>query len=243
MKRLLTLDPGNGCTGAALFEGGELRAAWALAPNVDPGPCPTCPSCRISPTCQHQAHRPGLIIGQIIASVPELRQVDVCAIERPAYWKDTPDMPGLLRLADLAGALQGAVLAAGVPLVLAYEPRAWKGMVAKDVHQREALAALTEAERRRLPRRPQTRRFQPDALDAAGLGLFILGRNGRFLADPASFAELVEPAPARGASKGRRKRGPVQGGLALFAHATGPGGTPAALHADDVDGLLPGEVP
>lgn len=164
--RLLTLDPGNGCTGAALFQAGELRAAWALCADLEVLPCLACPLCRTGASCQHQVHR--------------------CAPSWPACpsctrWTSAPSRPRPTGRA----------------------PRTWSACSPWPAPLASSWARC-----------------------------------------PADFAELVEPAPVRGrkrattttTGKGKGKgRAPVQGG---FTFATGPGGTPAALHADDVDGLL-----
>lgn len=211
---ILALDPGAR-TGAALFSGGQLVRAVCLLLNEPAAPCAVCLACRAQP-CVHRVQL-GALVRQLRAAVPELHQVDAAVIERPAWWKSsTPSAPALLALADVAGALQGAVLALGVPAVLAFAPRAWKGTTPKDEHQRGILASLDPAELEILPRAPRTGRYVSDPLDACGLGLFVLGRLGRWQSDPAAFAKLVDPAPARG--KKRRPAPPAQGGLALAYH-------------------------
>ena len=53
-------------------------------------------------------------------------------------------------------------------------PAQWKGQVPKAAHHKRIRAALSEAERALLPNASEH-----DALDAAGIGLFALGRTGR----------------------------------------------------------------
>jgi hypothetical protein len=53
-----------------------------------------------------------------------------------------------------------------------YKPRAWKGQVPKEIHHRRIRLALREPECRIVDALPRTR----DAMDAVGLGLFVLGR-------------------------------------------------------------------
>lgn len=216
--RLLALDPGA-MTGAALYEGGRLIWAAALAAEAPaPAPALPCPRCR-GAACSHVAVKPLALAAQLLARVPALRAVDLAVIERPAWWRSsTPNAPALLDLAMTAGALAGAAAALGLTVVW-YEPRAWKNIADKATHQAQTLAALAEEERAALPRAPRTGRFLPDPLDAAGLGLFLLARAGRWREDPADFAELVEPTPARGRKRRPRAGGPVQKGLAFDAPA------------------------
>lgn len=225
MRRLLGLDPGAS-TGVALFEDGRLVGAWALVGDDGPGPVPACPLCR-GRGCEHLAVKAGGLVAQLAARV-DMGSIDLAAIEVPAVWRNSPDLPGLLGLAQIAGAYVGALAAAGVPVILAYQPRQWKGALPKDQHQMRALACLTEAERALLPRAPKTRRYQPDALDAVALGGWLLRRTDRWLVSPQSFAAEVEPAPVRGR---KRRPPPAQEGLALGG--TGPGGSPNAFTAWD----------
>lgn len=232
MIRLLTIDPGTH-TGLALFRDGRLMSAHALAAPPETSSTSACPLC-CGRSCSHRAGKIAALLLGLVQAVPDLGAVDVAAIEVPAYWRSTPDLPALLDLATTAGAYVGAAVALGVPEVLTYRPREWKGTRDKADFQREILACLSEAERALLPRAPRTGRYLSDPLDAVGLGLFMVGRQGRWACSPACFAGQVEQVPRRG--KRTRQHGGAQEGLALFG--TGPNGTPAALHADDVDGLL-----
>lgn len=60
-------------------------------------------------------------------------------------------------------------------------PHGWKGNVPKPVHHRRIVAALDARERDIIEALPRTR----DALDAVGLGLFVLRRVGRGGVKPA----------------------------------------------------------
>lgn len=209
---LLALDPGASC-GLALLQNGELRRALALRSEVIAGPCPACPLCRPGLPCDHIASGNASLVAQLRAELPELRQVDRVIIETPGFWSSCPNNAAVLTLARTAGALIGATLAAGVPLVIAIKPAEWKGTADKATFQRGILASLTAAERALLPRRPECQRYQGDALDAAGLALWAVGRLGRWCSDPADFAADVDPAPVRG--KRRKPAKQVQGGLAF----------------------------
>jgi len=101
----------------------------------------------------------------------------------------------------VAGALTGALLALGVDPVLRIPPSTWKGRTPKDLHHPVILASLSDRERTLIPRGPRSGRYQPDALDAVGMALWAVGRLGNLQADPADFASLVEPAPARGRTR------------------------------------------
>lgn len=74
-------------------------------------------------------------------------------------------------LETLRRVLANIEISAGVKLKR-HKPRAWKGQVPKEIHHERIRAALTESERALVDALPRTR----DALDAVGLGLFVLGR-------------------------------------------------------------------
>lgn len=59
--------------------------------------------------------------------------------------------------------------------VIRRRPWAWKGNVPKDIHHARLMWALSERERALVGALPRTR----DAMDAVGLGLFVLGRVDR----------------------------------------------------------------
>lgn len=219
--RLLTLDSGR-ATGFALFQNGVLVAAQVLSAEdvrAPAGPCPL-PSCQAHP-CPHHASGAGRLVGELRAAA-DLSSVDLGAVEVPELWRTTPDLPGLLRLAGTGGALVGALYAAGVPAVLTFTPKQYRGGTPKDVSNMRTLAALAEEERRLVPRGPRSGFYSPDACDAVQLGLWLLRRTDRWLVDPRTFAEEVEPAPQR--RRRKAPRGSLQCGLALAGPA--PGGTP-----------------
>jgi hypothetical protein len=90
--------------------------------------------------------------------------------------------------------------------VLRYPPAAWKGNAPKDDFQMQILASLTESERTRIPVSERTGRYRSDALDAVGLGLYVLGRLGRYTADPREFIGRVEALGGLARSRARRSR-------------------------------------
>lgn len=67
------------------------------------------------------------------------------------------------------------VVKALAPRVATYRPTTWKGQVPKDIHQKRIRALLTPAELLLVNALPRDR----DALDAVGVGLFVLCRSER----------------------------------------------------------------
>lgn len=197
MNRLLAVDPGASC-GVALVDDARLVLALALHADAGPAPCAVCPICRPPLPCSHVAGRAAQLIGGLLAAVPDLREIDTAVMEQPTWWgSSTPNAPALLQLAATAGALAGCLLGHGVGRVLCVPPGVWKGRTAKTTFQRGILASLDEAERALVPRGPKTRRFDSDATDAVGLGLWAVGRLGQWRTDPASFLGMVDEAPIR----------------------------------------------
>lgn len=83
------------------------------------------------------------------------------------------DPQDLITLAMIAGELRGLFRPREVTQVF---PRAWKGNVPKAIHHPRVLAALTDAERAVLPKRPRAGGYDGNMIDAIGLGLWALGR-------------------------------------------------------------------
>lgn len=88
------------------------------------------------------------------------------------------DPNDLIDLAVLAGEYYGHYRRAGFETVLV-PPRTWKGSVPKPIHNERVLAQLTPAERDLLPRRPRAKDFDHNMIDAIGLGLWQLGKEGQ----------------------------------------------------------------
>lgn len=227
-RRVLGFDPGLHDAGAAALEGPPgrelLRAAWWLRPAAPAAA--VCPACvRRRPSCPHvegPAHRAAMVAALLLAAGP-MDAFALVVVEGqflPAAHVRTIDPGALLELAAQAGAVAALAAQAGA-VVLQPPPRDWRGTCPKPELQCSILASLGEEERAALPRAPQTGRYLSDPLDAAGLALWGVGRLGRWQADPASFAELVDPAPPPRGRKRRRARRELQTGLALFAPREG----------------------
>lgn len=108
IARLLAVDTGA-ATAIAVFITGRLVAVHVLDAEDDApapgGPCPL-PLCRARPW-PHRATGAGRLIADLQAAV-ELRGA-VGAVEVPELWSSTPDPGALLRLAQRAGILIGAL--------------------------------------------------------------------------------------------------------------------------------------
>lgn len=85
------------------------------------------------------------------------------------------DPNDLIQVAEQLGELLSLYRARGCK-VYTVAPRTWKGTVPKDKHQPRILSKLTPAELALVPKMPRAGRYQPDAVDAVGLGLWKLGR-------------------------------------------------------------------
>lgn len=218
MTRLLALDPGVRDAGLAVFSAGELAAAWWLRAEAPPlAPCDVCQQ-RRSP-CPHSADP-----AQLAAMLDEARRLAGPLDGFGLVVTEWPYVPGpgrrldpapLLDLAGLAAALCCEAVRAGAR-VLRYAPVSWKGNLRKDRFQCQILASLTERERERVPRSERTGKYRSDPLDAVGLGLFVLGRLGRWHSAPEHFTAQVEPVPSR---VPHSRRDPPADPLPLFAAA------------------------
>ena len=205
---LIAIDPGS-TAGVAVFRGGELHLARKLHAESNPLTSRFCTICRAN-NC---LHREDALLLQA-QGLKDLPLPHVVVLERPEYWATgKAGMPQILRLSLTAGFLAGALMGRGPTEWLTYEPRAWKGVLPKEHHQPYILACLREDERLRLPLLPRSGHFQPDVLDACGLGLFALGRLAQPLVSPLDFAKRVVTPPQRG----KRKRKPLQQGSLQLA--------------------------
>jgi hypothetical protein len=105
----------------------------------------------------------------------------VAVIERPVIYplgKSNSDPEDIVRLAIFAGDVRGYYRRAGLDTVLV-KPRAWKGTVPKAIHGKRILGALAPEETALLPRRPRARSYDHNMLDAVGLGLWQLSKEGQ----------------------------------------------------------------
>lgn len=86
------------------------------------------------------------------------------------------DVNDLLDLGMKAGSLRGFYAQRfGVEAEYVW-PRTWKGTVPKAIHNQRVLAALTDEERARIPKKPQVKKHDHNIVDAVGIGLWKLGR-------------------------------------------------------------------
>lgn len=151
-RGIVSIDPGKRSGWAVFFDGELLFAdAWAEADMLDGA----LPMVGIAPA--------------------------VAVIECPVIYplgKGKGDPNDLITLAVLVGDLRGFYRRAGLDVALV-KPRTWKGTVPKRIHNERVLGALTPEERALLPRRPRARDFDHNMLDAVGLGLWQLAREGQ----------------------------------------------------------------
>ena len=101
----------------------------------------------------------------------------VTLIEAPRWYprKASVDVNDLLDLSVAVGELKRHFVERGSSVQLVW-PMTWKGSVPKKIHNRRVLAALTEEERGKLPKRPRAKDYDHNMVDAVGLGLWKLGR-------------------------------------------------------------------
>lgn len=106
-----------------------------------------------------------------------LRKLDLVVAEVPRWYpyKNKGDVNDLIDLAVGVGEVKGLFEDRGVIVDLVY-PRTWKGTVPKEIHNERVLEALSEKEKKLLPKKPRARKYDHNALDAAGIGLWKLGR-------------------------------------------------------------------
>lgn len=87
-------------------------------------------------------------------------------IEFPKVHRDTPHADSIVKLASACGAYTAILQAAGFDVTWV-EPRAWKGMVPKDIMFKRIIAKLTEVEYSRIDN-PKDH----NVIDAVGIGLW-----------------------------------------------------------------------
>ncbi len=107
--------------------------------------------------------------------VPDVLPTDNAIIELPQIYPGPRDEDpnDLIQVARCVGQWECELRRAGATVRLVH-PREWKGSVPKTVHNARVLAALTDAERARLPKLPASKLH--NVLDAVGLGLWLLKR-------------------------------------------------------------------
>lgn len=144
---LIAIDPGNK-TGIAIFRNQKLLGA-----DVEEGD--------LARGILHGHNFGGcLVVIEFPRWYPHTHKVD---------WND------LIDLAGVAGRLRGYYERQNAKVEYV-RPRTWKGTVRKDVHNKRVLAALTDEERALLPKRPRTKDYDHNLVDAVGIGLWKLGR-------------------------------------------------------------------
>lgn len=151
MTLLVTIDPGKN-TGTAVFQDGSLVSSkvdsWAEAFDA-----------HTSFLADHDLH--GI---EVLGELPMV------------YPGPRPEDPNdLIVLAEQLGELLSLYRARGC-YVDTVHPRTWKGTVPKEHHQPRILSKLSPAELALVPRMPIARRYEHNAVDAVGLGLWKLGR-------------------------------------------------------------------
>jgi hypothetical protein len=78
----------------------------------------------------------------------------------------------------LVGDVRGFYRRAGLETALV-APRTWKGNIPKAIHNERVLGALTAAERATLPKRPRAKDFDHNMIDAVGIALWQLRKDGQ----------------------------------------------------------------
>jgi len=155
--KLLAIDPGfaeKSGTGFAWFvEDTLVRVGCVGTPPGD---------------LRARAHAIGL------AFQAEMENAERIVIELPRIYplaRQKGDQNDLVDLAYLAGALDSVGVAGAL-----VHPRTWKGQVPKEIMGQRILAALRPEERALMEKVSAGRH---NAIDAAGLGLWAIGRLGR----------------------------------------------------------------
>jgi hypothetical protein len=148
---LIAVDPGVRKAGVAMFDDGELAAAWLVRGD---GPCETAFRVRVE------------IGNRIVRDV-----VNLLVIEKPQVYLEVKiDNNDLIDLSVMVGAVAGNF--SSVRFVL---PREWKGQVPKDVMINRIKERLSSEERDRVEL-PNEKKAQADVWDAIGIGLYRIGR-------------------------------------------------------------------
>lgn len=152
MSRLvLSLDPGKHAHGCALWEGGELTAAW---------------------------YQKGQGLEDAIRERVGGAYPDVVAYEFPRVYPQSRSRGGLkgqndlLDLAFSAGRVVQALLAYEE---IRFSPREWKGTTPKEIMAKRIQAKLSEDERERVEL-PSAKSLHHNVWDGVGIGLYYWGR-------------------------------------------------------------------
>lgn len=160
--RVLSVDPGLHGSGAALFEGGKLKAAAYVAGA-------------------REGKRPDLWVPMARALVDwagPMGAGDTIVVELMQVYergKSKGDPADLLELAAIAG----AVCALSPATVRrAYLPREHKGQVPKEIIHKRALSRLDLEEAAAIVYPRALKTLGHNVLDAVAMGLFHLGRLG-----------------------------------------------------------------
>lgn len=152
MTLLVAIDPGKN-TGWAFFQNGALV------------------QCKVSGWVEMFEHSDDFMRRFIQPSQLEVLGELPCVYSGPR-----PEDPNdLIVLAEQLGELLALYRARGCS-VQTIHPRTWKGTVPKEHHQPRILSKLSPAELELVPRMPIARRYEHNAVDAVGLGLWKLGR-------------------------------------------------------------------
>lgn len=160
----LAVDPGLRVCGVSLFEGKYLYKAWLAKNPLRKGRGPDAWNRMAEEVCRSWIRRAPKHCGQLHSLVVEVPQV---------YWRSGRggNAADLIELAGVVGATT-----ATIPVLnrAHYLPRAWKGQVPKEIHNRRVLKKLSDDE---LPAMEKTSTsLQHNVVDSIGLGLFYLGR-------------------------------------------------------------------
>ena len=103
--------------------------------------------------------------------VPQAGLVQLLVIEKPQVYKNAR-----ARSSDLVDlAVSTGRIAAPYENVVYYLPREWKGQTPKGIHHARIVSALSEYERRALPKRKGELKH---VLDAVGIGLYHMKQMG-----------------------------------------------------------------
>ena len=167
---VLSLDPGLRASGLALFVNGQLVAAEVVTQT------PRGKTANRACDSSEMACRCVVAVAGMMRELGGAGQVDRLLCEWPQIYQRSAgrskgDPNDLLPLAGVCAAIC-ALLSPHGPEVISLNPAEWKGQVDGDVMTARILAKLGEAERAILPRGA----LAHNAIDAAGLGLFHLGR-------------------------------------------------------------------
>ena len=149
---LLSIDPGVHHHGCALWEDGELTAAWMTEKDTPD------------------------IIGEISSYIP-VQLLDLVVVEFMQIYGSTGVAKGndLLSVNYEAGILVGQLYQELGVASQIYKPREWKGQVPKGVMVKRIIRTLTVEERQRVEL-PTAASKQHNVWDGVGIGLKYWGR-------------------------------------------------------------------